>query len=117
MQDAASPPEASVEPVYDPEIQLERQRWNEITGLCRSLTAEEQLRPGYFNDPDWTVKDMVGHLGTWMAQAEVQLLQIEAGTDVDEPLDVDGLNARFLEAMRDQSWSTVWGQAIAARAQ
>lgn len=102
---------------YAAEIDLERERWTEIVALCRSLGAAEQVRPGYFRDLDWTVKDMVAHLGTWMAEAEIQLLRIEAGTYVDEPLDIDAMNARFLETMRGQTWSTVWAQAISGRVQ
>jgi hypothetical protein len=117
MQEAVPPPVHPHEIPYDPEVHLEHERWDEIVRLCRSLTPEQRLRPGYYRDPDWTVKDMLAHLGTWMAEAEVQLLQIEAGTWTDEPLDVDGLNARFLAAMRDQDWSTVWSQAFSARAQ
>jgi hypothetical protein len=117
MQDARSTAGHPVLDPYDAEIHLEHERWSEIVTLCRSLTAEQQLLPGYFREPDWTVKDLVAHLGTWMAEAEVQLLQIEAGTYVDEPLDVDALNARFLDAMRDQDWATCWGQAVVARGQ
>ena len=102
---------------YRAEIAEERERWTEIAATCRSLTPEERERPGYFRDPDWSVRDMVGHLGTWMAEAEIQLLRIESGTYVEEPLDVDALNAQFLAALRGQDWSTVWGQAISARAQ
>jgi len=105
------------DPPYRAELDLERERWTEIVALCRSLSPDERLRPGYFRDPDWTVKDLVAHLGTWMAEAEVQLLRIEAGTYVEEPLDIDGLNAQFLAAMRPQDWSTVWAQAFSARAQ
>jgi hypothetical protein len=102
---------------YRAEVELEHARWTETVALCRSLGPAERLRPGYYRDPDWTVKDLVAHLGTWMAEAEVQLLRIEAGTYVEEPLDIDGLNAQFLEAMQDQDWSTVWAQAVSARAQ
>ena len=102
---------------YRVEVALERELWTEIAALCRSLSPGERARPGYYRDPDWSVKDLVAHLGTWMAEAEVQLLQIEAGTYVDEPLDVDGLNAQFLATMRDQDWTTVWAQAVVARAQ
>jgi hypothetical protein len=101
---------------YLAEIELERERWAEINGLCGSLTDEERLRPGYFRNPDWTVKDMVAHLGTWMAEADLHLQRIEVGTEVDEPHDVDALNARFLDALRDQDWHIVWSQAISARA-
>jgi hypothetical protein len=110
-------PAIPIDHPYRAEIDLERERWTKIAALCRSLTADERARPGYFRDPDWTVKDMVAHLGTWMAQAEIQLLRIEAGTYVEEPLDIDGLNARFLDTMRDQDWNTVWAQAISGRAQ
>ncbi len=116
MQDAPSPT-LRIDHPYRAEIDLERERWIEITGLSQSLGLAERLRPGYFREPDWTVKDLVAHLGTWMAEAQVQLLRIEVGTYVEEPLDIDGLNAQFLEALRDQDWSTVWVQAVSARAQ
>src|SRR5215218_430665 len=102
---------------YAAEIDLERTRWTEIVAICHALAADDRDRPGYFRDPDWSVKDLVAHLGTWMAEAEIQLLRIEAGTYEDEPLDVDALNAQFLDAMRDQDWATCWGQAVSARAQ
>jgi hypothetical protein len=117
MQDGDAPTTLRTDDAYGAELALERQSWTEIATLCRSLTPDERMRPGYFRDPDWSVKDLVGHLGTWMAEAEIQLLRIEAGTYVEEPLDVDALNAQFLHAMQDQDWATVWGQAISARAQ
>jgi len=117
MDDRPSPATLADEHPYRAEVDLERERWNETVALCRSLSPEERIRPGYYRDPDWTVKDLVAHLGTWMAEAEVQLLRIEVGTYVEEPLDIDGLNAQFLAAMRDQDWSTVWAQAVSARAQ
>ena len=102
---------------YGPEIDLERERWSEIAALCRTLTPEQRTRPGYYRDPDWTVKDMVAHLGTWMAEADIQLLRIESGTYVEEHLDIDALNAQFLAALHDQDWSTAWTQLISARSQ
>jgi len=117
MDEPPAPTTVAVDHPYRAEIDLERERWTEIAALCRSLDATERVRPGYFRDPDWTVKDLVAHVGTWMAEAEIQLLRIESGTYVDEPLDIDGLNAQFLAALRDQDWPTVWGQAISARVQ
>jgi hypothetical protein len=102
---------------YRAEIDLEHERWKEIATLCRSLGPEERVRPGYFRDPDWSVKDLVAHLGTWMAEAEQQLLRIEVGTYVDEPLDIDALNAQFLAAMRDQDWATARAPAVSGRVQ
>lgn len=117
MDDGADVATVAADHPYRAELDLERERWTAIVALCRSLDPDERLRPGYYRDPDWTVKDLVAHLGTWMAEAEVQLLRIEAGTYVEEPLDIDGLNAQFLAAMGDQDWSTVWAQAVSARAQ
>ena len=102
---------------YGPELDAERACWTDIVALCRSLTPEQRERPGYYRDPDWTVKDMLAHLGTWMAESEIQLLRIESGTYVDEPIDIDALNAQFLAALHDQDWATVWAQAISARSQ
>ena len=116
MQDA-SIETGAVDHPYAAEIDLERARWMEIGALCGRLGVAERTRPGYYRDPDWTVKDLVAHLGTWMAEAEIQLLRIEAGTYEDEPLDIDALNAEFLDAMRDQDWATCWAQAVSARAQ
>jgi hypothetical protein len=100
---------------YLAEIALEAERWTELLALCRSLDPDECLRPGYFRDPDWSVKDLVAHIGTWLAEAEIQLFRIEVGTYVEEPLDVDGLNEQFLAAFRDQPWATCWNQLLAAR--
>ena len=116
MTDETTQRTSTIEPAYGPEIDLEAQRWTEIAALCRSLTPDQRLRPGYYRDPDWTIKDMVAHLGTWMAEAENQLLRIESGTYVEENLDIDAMNAQFLATFRDQSWVTCWNQCLAARA-
>jgi hypothetical protein len=113
----AMPEDAVLDAPYAAEIGLERERWMEIERICRSLGQDERERHGYQVDPGWSVKDMVGHLGAWMALAETHLLRIEAGNEDDVPVDIDGLNAQFLAALHDQEWSTVWAQAISARAQ
>jgi hypothetical protein len=97
------------------EIDAERRGWYEMAALVRSLTPAECLEPGYYRDPDWSVRDLVAHLGTWLAEAEIQLERIGAGTYEGHKVDVDGLNAIFLAAMRDQPWDVAWLQANAAR--
>ena len=89
--------------------------WYEVAGLVRSLSREECLEPGYYRDPDWAVRDVVGHVGTWLAEAETQFQQIRAGTYEGHELDVDALNATFLDAMHDQPWEVAWTQANAGR--
>jgi len=97
------------------ELAQERERWEEICDLIESLSEEQVERPGYFPD-GWSVKDMLGHIGTWMAEAGMFLEQIRSGTYRAEEIDVDALNARFLEAMRDMPMAVVRAQASASRA-
>jgi hypothetical protein len=100
---------------YAVEIEAERRGWYELAGLVRRLTPDECLEPGYYHDPDWAVRDVVAHVGTWLAEAEVQFEQINAGTYDGDDIDVDVLNAAFLEAMGDQPWGVAWVQANAGR--
>jgi hypothetical protein len=100
---------------YATEIEAERQGWYAIVDLVRSLTPEECLEPGYQRDPDWTVRDVVAHLGTWLAEAQVQFEQISAGTYEGHDVDVDALNAALLDAMQGQPWEVAWVQANAGR--
>jgi hypothetical protein len=81
----------------------------------RSLTPEECLEPGYYRDPDWTVRDVVAHLGTWLAEAQAQFERMKAGTYDGHDVDIDALNAEFLDAMAGQPWDVAWVQANAAR--
>jgi hypothetical protein len=97
------------------QIDVEREGWYRLAALVRLLTIDECLSPGYYSDPDWSVRDVVGHLGTWLAEAEIQLERIQAGTYEGHDIDIDELNATFLEAMSDQPWETAWVQANAGR--
>lgn len=109
MSDAARP---GIDPS---ELAQERKCWDELSDLVDPLSDEQVVRPGYFPD-GWSVKDMLGHIGTWMAEAGMVLEQIRFGTYRAEEIDVDALNARFLEAMRDMPMDVVRAQASAARA-
>jgi len=102
-------------PPYLEEVEAGRRGWYEVAGLVRALTPEESLEPGYYRDPDWTVRDVVAHLGTWLAEADVQFERMRAGTYEGHAIDVDRLNARLLEAMADQPWEVAWLQANAGR--
>ncbi len=110
------PPPTGLRP-YEPEIEAERRGWDALQALIRRLTPSEREAPGYYRDPDWSVRDLLAHIGTWIAQAEIELQRIAAGTYDGPPDDIDALNARFLAAMRDQPWSVVSTQAQAARVQ
>jgi Mycothiol maleylpyruvate isomerase N-terminal domain len=114
--DAAATVEAAPEGhPYAADIDAERAGWYELLGLIRQLTPEEYLEPGYYLDPDWTVRDVVGHLGTWLAEAETQFERMIGGTYEGHDVDIDALNAAFLDAMNGQPWDVAWVQANAGR--
>jgi hypothetical protein len=100
---------------YRAEIEAEREGWYELVSLVRSLTLKECLEPGYYRDPDWSVRDIVAHLGTWLAEAQVQFERIGVGTYEGHDVDVDALNAALLEGMAGQPWEVAWLQANAGR--
>jgi hypothetical protein len=110
---AVTPPPAGHP--YAPEIEAELLGWYEIAGLVRSLTRDECLEPGYYRDPDWTVRDVVGHIGTWLAEAQLQFERLAAGTYEGHDVDIDALNSSFLEALKGQPWEVAWLQATAGR--
>jgi hypothetical protein len=109
---SAGPP---VDHPYAADIEAERRGWYEIVDLVRSLTPDECLEPGYQREPDWTVRDVVAHVGTWMAEAQVQFERMTAGTYEGHDIDIDALNAALLKAMDGQPWVVAWVQANAGR--
>ena len=108
-------PQPTVAHPYDAEIEAERRGWYEIVDLVRLLTPDECLEPGYQRDPDWTVRDVVAHLGTWLAEAQAQFEQMRAGTYAGHDVDIDALNAALLAGMAGQPWEVAWIQANAGR--
>jgi hypothetical protein len=89
-------------------------RWNELHALMDSLTPEQAAKPGYYSE-GWSAKDLLAHLGSWLAEAGVFLLRIRVGTYKHEEIDIDAMNRTFLEIMKDVPLQTVRAQASAAR--
>ena len=89
--------------------------WDELHALMDSLTPEETVEPGYYPE-GWSAKDLLAHIGSWVAEAGVFLLRIRVGTYRHEETDIDAMNRTFLEIMKDVPLQTVRAQASAARA-
>lgn len=94
----------------------EAEGWHEFHTLIDRLTPEEVLTPGYYPE-GWTVRDLVGHVGAWLAEAAALLDQMRAGTYRRGEVDIDASNQRFLELMRGVPFATVHLQAWSAHAQ
>ena len=65
--------------------------------------------------PGWSVKDMVAHIGSWQAYAVQMFQRIRVGTYESERLDVDAMNAQFVEAWRDQPVWAAKAECFASR--
>ena len=100
---------------HDRELFAEEDRlWSQLNGLVGSLPPAEVAKPGYFEE-GWSAKDLIGHIGSWLAEAGVVLERINAGTYRPEEIDIDGMNKVFYEAMHDVAYPDVRAQTIAAR--
>jgi hypothetical protein len=114
--DAANQVPPTVPQDYLAEVDLEYARWSEIAALIDMLMLDERLAPGYFREPDWSVKDLVSHLGSWLDEGATQLTNIVSRSYVPHDVDIDARNADVLAAMKNAPWDTVWKQATTARA-
>jgi len=94
----------------------EERGWAGLVDLLQQIPPERATEPGYFRE-GWSAKDVVGHIGTWLAEAGVAIERIRAGTYRAAEIDVDGLNEQFLAAMRDVPFDIVRLQAWSARSQ
>lgn len=92
----------------------EERLWDQLHRLVDSLPEERVAEPGYFVE-GWSAKDLVAHVGSWLAEAGVVLEQIRFGTYRPEEIDIDAMNRRFFEAMHDVPFSVVRAQGMAAR--
>jgi mycothiol maleylpyruvate isomerase-like protein len=92
----------------------EQRLWTELHTLVDSLPRDKIDEPGYFAE-GWSAKDLVGHIGSWLAQAGVVLERIRVGTYRPEEIDIDAMNRVFYDDMRDVAFTDVRAQGIAAR--
>jgi catechol 2,3-dioxygenase-like lactoylglutathione lyase family enzyme len=101
--------------VIDPDLRkAEDEGWHELHALIDSLPPETVELPGYFEE-GWSAKDLLAHVGAWLAQAGVALEQIGSGSYRADQIDVEALNGRYLETLRALPFDVVRAQADAAR--
>jgi Mycothiol maleylpyruvate isomerase N-terminal domain len=90
--------------------------WGELHRLVDSLPEDAVEEPGYFVE-GWSAKDLIAHIGSWLAEAGVVLERIRFGTYRPEEIHIDAMNAAFYDAMHDVPFDVVRAQGIAARNQ
>ena len=100
----------------DPELLADEERlWTEIHALVDALPPARVDEPGYFAE-GWSAKDLIGHIGSWLAEGGVVLERIRFGTYRPHEIDIEAMNERFFTALHDVPFPTVKAQAITARA-
>ena len=92
----------------------EERLWTELYDLIDSLPPDNVEEPGYFEE-GWAAKDLVAHIGSWLAEAGVVLERIRSGTYRPEEIDIDAMNKTFYDAMHDVLFRDVKAQAFTAR--
>jgi len=97
-------------------MEQEEREWIELHGLVDAMPANRVEEPGYFVE-GWSAKDLIGHIGSWLAEAGVVLEQIRAGTYRPEEIDIDEMNRRFYAALHDIPFPVIKAQAFTARNQ
>ena len=99
----------------DRELLAEEERlWTELHDLIDSLPRDKLGEPGYFEE-GWSAKDLVAHIGSWLAEAGVVLERIRSRTYRSEEIDIDAMNKTFYDAMHDVTCPDVKAQAFTAR--
>ena len=72
-------PETGSQPGASILMAAEDAGWDELHALMDSLTPQETEQPGYYPE-GWSAKDLLAHIGSWLAEAGVFLLRIRVGT-------------------------------------
>ncbi len=79
----------------------EERGWLELTEAFGDVPPDRFEEPS-LNVEGWSPKDAMYHIAAWSEEAATVLRRIAAGTHRAGGLDVDRMNAEWLEAGRDQ---------------
>ena len=88
--------------------------WTELRQLIDGLPSDQVERVGYFEEGR-SAKDLIGHIGSWLAEAGVVLERIRFGTYRAGEIQIDAMNKEFFDLMHDVASRDVTAQAVAAR--
>ena len=95
-------------------IREEDRAWSEFWGAASALSREEMLEDGYYED--WSVKDLLAHVGSWLAEGAIMLERIRMGTYEPWEEDTDSLNRQWWEIWRDVELDAVLAHLHSSRA-
>jgi hypothetical protein len=91
----------------------EEEAWVELRAVTDTLTAQQLDEVGYYED--WSGKDLLAHLGSWLAEAATILEQLRMDTYGGWDEDEDEVNRRWLDVWRDVDLGAVKAHLHSAR--
>jgi hypothetical protein len=94
-------------------LAAEEAEWRLLHATFDRLSPDLMERPG-LND-GWTAKDLVFHIGAWLAECGLQLERVRMGTYSEPDQDTVEMNREFLEVSRAMDLDTVFAELHAAR--
>jgi hypothetical protein len=94
-------------------LRAEDQGWGRLDALLGEIPDDRMTEPGLTED--WTVKDLLGHLAYWMAEAAHVFERQHYNTYEKSSLDVDAINEDVYQAMKDLELPTVRTELESAR--
>ena len=87
--------------------------WSDLWGVLEGIDLARAEEPGFTEE--WSVKDLIAHLGCWQAEAVQMFEQMRNETYIHRTLDLDAMNERFVEACRELPPAVVRGDLRSAR--
>jgi Mycothiol maleylpyruvate isomerase N-terminal domain len=93
----------------------EEAAWQKLRAALSGLSTE-QLHTPTLNPEGWAPKDLMFHIGGWLAEAGRQLERMAAGTFTEPDFDVDGINHEWFELSRRLDLDSVEAELASARA-
>jgi DinB family protein len=88
--------------------------WEEFHQLVAGFRDSELEDPGVTPD-GWSVKDVMFHVGAWLADCGLQFERMRAGTFQEPELDTDAINREWFELSRTLDLQTVRAELMSSR--
>ena len=95
-------------------VEREDAAWAELHEALDAF-GPKQLESPTLNEEGWSPKDVMFHIGAWLAEAGLQLERMGEGTFVEPELDTDELNARWLEVSKGVDVETAKAELMSSR--
>jgi hypothetical protein len=95
-------------------VDREDAAWAELHAALDAF-GPKQLESPMLKEEGWSPKDVMFHIGAWLAEAGLQLERMGEGTFVEPELDTDELNARWLEISQGVDVETARAELLSSR--